>query len=125
MNGKIEILNVGTGDTKIHFDKDNPADVERAKRIIPDMIKRGYALFCEVNGELERVEGFDPEKSEYIVRLPWETEWNDKLEQPAEPQAQAEEPVAAPAPEKKKRGRKARVPLTEGKVIAVGRSAGG
>lgn len=117
MNGKLEILNVGTGDTKIEFDKDDPADVERAKRIIPDMLKRGYALFCEVNGQMERVESFDPKTSMYIVRLPWEADWGGKLEK-------SETPTQNRRNERRGRRRKY-VPLTKGKVIAVGRSAGG
>jgi hypothetical protein len=117
MNGIIEILNVGTGDTKISFDKNNPADIERAKRIIPDMLKRGYALFCEVSGQLERVESFDPEREVYIVRLPWETEWQGEISKPEEP--------LKPAQKRRGRPRKAEVKLTEGKVVVVGRSAGG
>jgi hypothetical protein len=109
MSGKLEILNVGTGDTKIEFDKGNPEDIERAKKIIPDMLKRGYALFCEVNGQLERVEAFDPERQVYIVRMPWETGGEAYLEKP----------------KKVKRGTKRTVGLAEGKVVAIGRSAGG
>jgi hypothetical protein len=116
--GKIEILNVGAGDTKILFDKENPEDIERAKRIIPDMLKRGYALFCEINGQLERVESFNQEREVYVVRLPWESDWPEKLVAPV-----AEAPASEP---QKKRGRrKAEVPLKKGKVIVVGRSAGG
>lgn len=110
MNGIIEILNVGTGDTKISFDKNNPEDVERAKKIIPDMIKRGYALFCEINGKLERVESFNPDTEDYIVRMPWETEWEGEIEPPKT---------------KAEKQKKAKVKMRAGKVIAVGRTAGG
>jgi hypothetical protein len=118
MNTGIEILNVSDGDTKISFDTNNPADIERARKIIPDMLKRGYALFVEVNGQLERVESFDPATSEYIVRMPWEAEWEGKLEKPAE------ELPASDAKGKKKE-RKVRLPMKTNKVTAIGRSAGG
>ena len=44
MAGTLEILNVGAGDVVITFDKTNPAEQIRAKRIIKDMLKRGYVF---------------------------------------------------------------------------------
>ena len=103
MTGLLEVLNVGNGDTKIQFDKDNPKDVAKARTIIKDMLTRGYALFVEVNGEHVRVKRFDPETCEYIVQLP--------------------------EPEKKKDRRKGykgnRLPALKSKSVAIGRSAGG
>lgn len=109
MDTGLEILNVGAGDFKLTFDKNDPADIERAKRIIPDMLKRGYALFCEIDGKHERVTGFDQARECYIVRLPWEAEWDGELAEPP----------------KDKKEKKARVPMRKTKVMAIGRSAGG
>lgn len=38
MTGTLEILNCGHGDMKVTFDDKNPLELERAKRIIQDMI---------------------------------------------------------------------------------------
>lgn len=69
---QIAVLNVGTGDTKLSFDSDDPNDVKRVGEIVRDMIRRGYAVLVEVgehNGKptYQRAEDFDPETSEYII----------------------------------------------------------
>ncbi len=70
-NGVLEILNVQGGDVKITFDKGDPSELIRSKRIIEDMLRRGYALVVEVErgGErkYERVQKFDAEQGEYII----------------------------------------------------------
>ncbi len=69
--GVLEILNVGAGDVKITFDKNNPGEILRAKRIIVDMIRRGFALIVEIEREgerkYERVQEFDAERGEYVI----------------------------------------------------------
>lgn len=69
--GILEILNVQAGDIKITFDEDDVVETIRAKRIIADMLRRGYALVVEVERDgkkaFERVQGFDAEKGEYII----------------------------------------------------------
>lgn len=69
--GCLEILNVQGGDVKITFDKSNDAESIRARRIIQDMLRRGFALVAEVerDGErkYERVREFDAERGEYII----------------------------------------------------------
>lgn len=68
----LSILNVGQGDTKITFDKNNPAERERACKIVQDMLKLGYAILVQA-GEKDgkpifyRATAFDPETAEYIV----------------------------------------------------------
>lgn len=102
--GLLEILNVGTGDTKIQFDKENPDDVAKARKIITDMLKRGYALFVEIDGEHHRVRRFKPDTCEYIVQFP----------------------DAEPAKKDRRRGYKNKVvSLHQAKTVAIGRSAGG
>jgi hypothetical protein len=63
----IDILNTGYGDFELRFDPDSPADVQRAKETITDMLKRGYAIFVEHNGKTQRVRKFDPDKNVYII----------------------------------------------------------
>jgi hypothetical protein len=69
--GVLEILNVQGGDVKITYDKDNPSETIRAKRIITDMLRRGFALIVEVERDgkkaYERIKDFDEVRGEYIV----------------------------------------------------------
>jgi len=70
--GVVGILNVGAGDTKLTFDKSNPAERIRAARIVRDMIRRGYALLIEVDdgkgGTVQvRATDFDENTCEYII----------------------------------------------------------
>lgn len=73
MTGQIGILNVGAGDTKLSFDKSNPAERIRAARIVTDMLRRGYALLIEVPGRrgkpatTQRVYEFREDTCEYII----------------------------------------------------------
>src|SRR6185436_17393172 len=67
MSGTLEILNVGRGDVKISYDSNNAAEAIRAKRIIKDMLRRGYALLVEVDGKFSRVKEFDEAAGEYVI----------------------------------------------------------
>lgn len=67
MSGELSVLNCTAGDIRIKFDKDNPVDVERSKRMISDMLRRGYILVVEVDGKPVICKEFDPERCEYIV----------------------------------------------------------
>lgn len=51
--GEVGVLNVGAGDTRLMFDKSNPADCIRAARIVKDMLRRGYALLIEVGKDAD------------------------------------------------------------------------
>lgn len=69
--GSIGILSVGAGDTKLVFDKNNPAECIRAARIVKDMLRRGYALMIEIgkgkNKKYTRVLDFKEGTYEYII----------------------------------------------------------
>jgi hypothetical protein len=113
----VAILNVGEGDTKISFDKKNPAERKRAAKIVTDMLKRGYALMIEVGkrkGEpiYQRVKKFDPETCEYIVMGGPE----DEIDLGAKPHAKKKRA-------KKKRTRRVAAEKTTG--VSVPRTAGG
>lgn len=111
--GQLEVLSVGHGHIKIKFDKEDAVEFERARRIIADMLKRGYVLLVEHEGKLQRVRRFDETTDEYVV-----------ADGPLNATEEEEAPSAAPA----KRGRKARekrVPLKEGQATGVAPTAGG
>lgn len=69
--GTVGILNVGAGDIRISFDKSNPVEVIRSRRIVTDMLRRGYALLVEVDRDgqkaFERAIDFDEKTDSYIV----------------------------------------------------------
>jgi hypothetical protein len=142
MTGSIGILNVGAGDTKLIFDKDNPAELIRAARIVKDMLRRGYALLIEVEKDgakrYERVRDFREDTCEYIIAdfdpTVAEPEKAQTVEQPqtheqaAPPAAEAgEEGAEKPSTKKPGRGRPRtraiHASTTTG--VAVARSAGG
>lgn len=69
--GELSILNTGAGDIKISFNTASVSEVIRAKRILTDMLRRGYAIVVEVerNGEkaYERIKEFDEKHGEYVI----------------------------------------------------------
>lgn len=136
MRAEIGLLNVGAGDVKISFDKSNVAEYIRAKRIVKDLIRRGYALLIEVDGKYQRALSFDDNTDCYIIADfdPIQAAEADTQEhaETEEVEAAAPAPSAAPKPEvgiKKTgggRGKATRsVPASGTRGVAVPRSAGG
>lgn len=122
--GGVGILNVGAGDTRLSFDKDNPAERIRAARIVTDMLRRGYALLVEVERRgkksYQRVLKFREDKCEYIIADYDSSTPDDDQE---EPHVTLDPPAA---PKAGKRGRKERaIPAEKHRAVAVARSAGG
>lgn len=70
-DGAVAVLNVGAGDIRLSFDPTNMAERIRAKRIVQDMLRGGYALLVEVEKDgvkaFQRALSFDEERCEYIV----------------------------------------------------------
>ena len=137
-SGQIGVLNVGAGDTKLSFDKSNPAECIRSARIVADMLRRGYALLIEVPDKKRgkvyvRVKEFREDVCEYIIADfdPIEAAAADEAEnaqgksgtEAAADTAGAEARSEAPRP--KLRGRTRAVPASTTAGIAVARSAGG
>ena len=92
----LDVLNCARGHLKIEFDKSKPKEIKRAKEIIQDMLRRGYTILVEHDGQTSRVVDFDPDREVYIVQ---------------------------DGP--KKGGRKKGVPMKKSKATGVGRTAGG
>ena len=86
MQAGLDVLNVGAGHLKFNFSKDSVDEVEKAKKVITDMLRRGYMLFAIVDGEQKRIRKFDPELEEYILEepeiIPSEAEPADKVRNP-------------------------------------------
>lgn len=137
--GSIGILNVGAGDTKLTFDKNNPAECIRSARIVTDMLRRGYALMIEVTDKkgaksYTRVHEFRENTCEYIIADfdPEIAAKEDANERNNEPSAEAasgtgreEKPLATPnLAGGRRRGTRA-VGATDATGIAISRSAGG
>lgn len=134
--GQIGILNVGAGDTKLTFDKNNPAECIRSARIIKDMLRRGYALLIEVadnkgNKSYTRVHEFREDTCEYIIADGPENTYNERNTEPAAtPEhgtGDGETGEEIPKPKAPgKRGPKSRaIHASTTTGIAVSRSAGG
>jgi Ribonuclease G/E len=120
MVGEVGILNVGAGDTKLSFDPKKPKEVERASRIVKDMLRRGYAILVEVGKDekgplYRRATDFDAKTAEYII-----------IGEPEEATPNVESPSSPPP--RGKAGRKTatnRVPAASTNAVAVARTAGG
>jgi hypothetical protein len=132
--GEISILNVGDGDTKLSFDKKNPAERIRAARIVADMLKRGYALLIEQpagSGNFVRAQAFDEEVCEYVIAdfdPITAAEHDAQEEQHGDEQNRTNEATAStagtPAPAGKRTYRK-RVKADGARAVAVAPISGG
>lgn len=113
--GTLSVLNVGAGDLKFSFDPAKPAEVERARKTVEDMLRRGYTLLVEIDGELHKAKGFDARRNEYII-----------LDTSGEPATEdAAEEGSAGTPKKAKRGRPRGVPAATTRATALAPTAGG
>lgn len=98
--GHLDILNCGAGHLSFTFKKDDREEVAKAKRVIQDMLRRGYAIFVDQDGELKRVKRFNHDKEEYIIE---------------------EHDAAQPSKPNKRKG----VPIRKAKATAIPRTGGG
>lgn len=112
---ELAILNVGAGDTKLSFNPKKPAEVKHARKVIQDLLKRGFAILVEVakddDGEplYRRAKGFDPKTDEYLI-----------VGSPEEHDASKPRKTR-----KTKKPTERRIPARKAKAVAVSRSAGG
>lgn len=68
MSGQLDFLNCGAGHMEIRFSPKDEAETSRAKNIIKDVLKRGYALFVHgTDNRLVRVKRFDAGKGCYVI----------------------------------------------------------
>lgn len=127
--GDLSILNVGEGDMKITFDRANAPETIRAKRIIKDMIRRGYALLVQQeDGTYLRAKDFDDKTGEYLI-ADFDPNGDDEDEHAKDSETKADDAASATAEATtKRRGRRPavrRVPIEKASGVAIARSAGG
>jgi hypothetical protein len=121
--GSLRCLNVAGGDIKISFDTNNAGEAIRAKRIITEMMKRGYALLIEgKGGKYQRAKGFDAKVGEYIIAdydptVEVEEEENEQSTETKTENTHRRNPELRP--------RDKRVPMEKTKAVAVAPSSGG
>ena len=65
--GSVEVLNCGAGHLTFSFNSDDAMEVERARRVVTDMLRRGYALFVESKGKTHKVKKFDEKTDAYLI----------------------------------------------------------
>lgn len=123
--GTVAVLNIGEGDIKLTFDKDNPAECIRAARVVKDMLRRGYALLVEVSVDGEkkfmRAKDFDEAVCEYVIAA-----GPDAYEAVPLPDGDANAPkTKTKTPKTKAKTTQRRVPAETTRAVAVGRTAGG
>jgi len=138
--GKLNVLSVNDGDIEITFDNQNAAECIRAKRIINDMLRRGYALLVELpDGTYTRVRKFIEKHGKYIIADFAPVEESEYYEQPREDQEKPKiekiepaDPEAKYVGEKKRPGRPAgkknkgtEVAMEKVNAVAVAPTAGG
>lgn len=108
--GMLEVLSVGKGDIKLTVGGDDPAEIEKARSIINEMLAKGYGIFVETDDGLTRVKRFNAKRMTYVIS------------------EIVDEPAAADKLPAKKRGRKVadkEVPVGGSRATAIGRTAGG
>lgn len=106
--GMLEVLSVGKGDIKLTVGGDDPAEVEKARRIIEEMLRKGYGIFVETDKGLTRVRRFNAKRMTYVIS--------------DEPAADA---PAAPKPKRRGKAVEREVPVGGSRATAVGRTSGG
>lgn len=113
--GSLSVLNAGEGDIQISFNQGDPADTEKALKMLTDMQRRGYGIFVRLDdGSYARAESIDASRGVYIVTLP-------ELENADETAAlETEKP-----PRRRGRGRKKEMAVASTHAVGVARSAGG
>ncbi len=122
--GSLDVLNVGSGHLTLTFNKDDRPELERAKRVVSEMLARGYAIFVQVGEELRPVRRFDAKTATYYI-----TDVGGEV-QTSPDESRPVQGAACPRCGRRKhkgRCRKAEVavPMARARATAVGRSAGG
>jgi hypothetical protein len=115
--GMLDVLSIGHGDVKLTLDTSDPKDVEDARQLIEEMLRKGYSIFVDTDDGPTKVREFNPKRMTYVVA---DVPGNELAAAP-------EQKALPPGPTSTKPGRKRtrEVPVAGSRSTAVGRSAGG
>jgi hypothetical protein len=64
----METLSVVQGERKVVVDDDTPEGRKKLAKNVSKMLKDGFAVFLNVNGEHSRITGYDEVKNEWILQ---------------------------------------------------------
>lgn len=120
--GMLEVLSVGKGDLKLTV-SGTEEEIEKGRRVIEEMLRKGYTIFVETDDGPTRVQAFNPKRMTYtIADVPDE---NALPAGPTPPPALAAGPPNKAAAKPRKKVGKKEVPVAGSKATAVGKTAGG
>lgn len=113
--GMLDVLSIGHGDVKLTLDTSDPKDVEDARQLIEEMLRKGYSIFVDTDEGPTKVREFNPKRMTYVVA---DVPGNELAAAP-------EQKPLPPGSSKPGRKRTREVPVAGSRSTAVGRSAGG
>lgn len=69
--GTLDVLQTGRGHLRLEIPEGDSGEVEKARKMIEDMQKRGYSIFIETSdGKTRRMKKFDPKRMVYLIDAP-------------------------------------------------------
>jgi hypothetical protein len=119
--GTLDVLSTGHGHMKVTITPGDQEEQDKARRMIEDMLKRGFSIFVELDdGTTRRVKKFDTKRLIYYIDPP------DEITEPEPLPTKGLVAGKGPAPTKPPKRKPYRaVPVAGARATAVGRSAGG
>src|SRR5450759_1215555 len=64
--GILDVLSIGKGDLRLTVGGDDPEDTDKARKLIEEMLRKGYSIFVETDQGTKRVKRFNPKRMTYI-----------------------------------------------------------
>lgn len=117
--GMLEVLSIGHGDMKVTLDTSKPREVEAARKLIEEMLRKGYSIFVETDGGPIKVREFNPTTMAYVI-----VDDGEVVDEP-DPEPEREKPSKRAPGARKRAARTREVPVAGSKATAVGRTSGG
>jgi hypothetical protein len=124
LQGSLDVLSIGKGDLRITIGGDAD-DTEKARKLITEMLEKGYAIFVETDDGLTRVKRFMPKRMTYVISDFGDTPDLDPVVPPPIDGGRRAAGYGDPEVKGRKRKRTREVPVGGSKSVAVGRTAGG
>lgn len=123
LQGSLDVLSIGKGDLRITIGGDAD-DTEKARKLITEMLEKGYAIFVETDDGLTRVKRFMPKRMTYVISDFGPT-GGPELDPPPNVAEDGPWESTEPKPAKGRRKRTREVDVAGSRSVAVGRTAGG